>query len=357
MTASRLAWVTALASGLIVAGLAFSATGFFSLSAPGAHADAKDPGGAWGAGGWTNGSYNVTFVETGLPSGTFWSVSLHGWAQHWADAGSYLALSPLEWGGYRWNGSSNSSLGFYAHNGTYWFSVGETRNGTTAYVATPSYGNFTVNGTSVSISISFAPIVLFNVTFSETGLPTGTFWSVGLFSGGPGGNWDQCGGPGGYGSFEWNGTTNASLNFWEPDGFYGFGVSPAWSNGTLFVASPDFGNVTVNGSSVSVAISFAPLTVYNVTFAESGLPTGTNWSVGLSGGYGPAGWNQSANSTINFTRPDGPYYFGIGPVWNSTGVFIASPNWGNVTVDGTDVTVDVTFSFTPGTAWDVALLR
>jgi len=62
-------------------------------------------------------------------------------------------------------------------NGTYAFGI---QNVTTAsggiFVATPSMGNVTVNGTAATVNIVFAELTEFNLAFNETGLPTGASW-------------------------------------------------------------------------------------------------------------------------------------------------------------------------------------
>jgi len=80
-----------------------------------------------------------------------------------------------------------------------------------------------------------------------------------------------------------------------------------------------------------------------VTFVETGLPTGTDWYVGLASDWGWA-FNQTNNSSLAFTLPNGTYGFSIGPVWTPGGFYIATPDFATVTVAGAAVTVDVTFA-------------
>ncbi|HTW54998.1 MAG TPA: hypothetical protein VMG36_00920 [Thermoplasmata archaeon] len=277
--------------------------------------------------------YNVSFVESGLPSGTFWSVQLGG-----------------GWSRTPGNASNTSEIGFALTNGTYSFSVGCAANNSTVYLPTPASGTVTVNGSAVSVAIAFAPLTYYNVSFVESGLPSGTFWSVSLVGNGSG--------PGPYaapacGSYDWNGSTNASVNFTVLDGTYAFSVANASNLSTIYVPAPAAGNVTVNGTNVTVHVVFSPLMTYNVTFVESGLPNGTFWTVALAGNGGAAGrspacgesfWNGSTNATVNFTVPDGNYSFFVGNVSNGTTEFVPTPPVGNVTVDGANVTIDVTFA-------------
>jgi YVTN family beta-propeller protein len=117
--------------------------------------------------------------------------------------------------------------------------------------------NYVSSDVSV-ISVGGGAAPKYNVTFTETGLPAGSNWSVTL-----------------------NGlthsTTTSGTTFTEPDGTYAYTTMalidypPIPSNGTL----------TVDGADVTQAITFYE--VYPLTFTEPGLPTGANWSVTLSG--------------------------------------------------------------------------
>jgi len=152
----------------------------------------------------------------------------------------------------------------------------------------------------------------YTVTFTESGLPTGTQWSVTL-----------------------NGTTktstNQSLVFNEPAGTYSYTVIPP----TGYLASPSKGSVTVSTSNVTVAIAFSQKT-YSVTFTESGLPTGTQWSVTLNG------TTKSSTNTITFTVPNGEYNYSVASPIPVNGVeYVATEPSGTVTVNNANVTVVV----------------
>lgn len=276
--------------------------------------------------------YSVSFVETGLPSGTFWWVLVGG-----AGVGGWTptphpapSATPA---GFGWNGTNGTSVGFQLPDGTYSFFVPAawTANGT--YLASPRSGEFTVNGSAVSVAVSFSVPVAYSITFTESGLPNGTNWSVLLWGG-------NCWG------FGVNTSANSSIGFAQADGSYRYLVPDVWTSAGLYQATPGRGSVTVNGTSVSVSVSFSLLSLYNVTFVETGLPNGTLWSAALFGhGPGHSSWASSNTSSITFSRPNGTYRFGIAPAWNSTGFFTADPSYGNVTVNGTSVTIDVTFTF------------
>ena len=239
-------------------------------------------------------TYAVMFAEVGLASGTSWSVVLNGVT----------------------SSTTGSSLAFNEPNGTYAFTV-ETVSG---YTASPSSGTVTVNGGTITETISFAVVAptTYTVTFTETGLAPGTSWSVTL-------NGNTAA------------TTGSSIAFSEANGTYSYTV------GTVagYTAGPSVGAVTVSGASLTESITFtarAP-TTYTVTFTESGFPSGTSWSVTLNGAT-----SSSTASTILFTEANGTYSFTVGAVSG----YSASPSSGGVTVNGAAVNQGITFTGTGG---------
>src|SRR5208283_4446142 len=251
------------------------------------------------------------------------------------------------------NNSTNSSVGFSVPNGTYAFGI---QNVTTAsggiFVATPSMGNVTVNGTAATVNIVFAELTEFNLAFNETGLPTGASWCADVYNESTG--------------WLFNCSTTGTVGFSVPNGTYNFTIGNGTTeNGSAYAPSPATGNVSVNGTNVTVDVAFAPISFYTVTFSESGLPSGTNWSVLLwnnSAGWpwnntsegvpsplcgGITYWNGSSNSTIGFAVPNGTYNFSIGNVTNGSALYVPAPAMGSVTVNGTNVTVNVAFGSVP----------
>ncbi len=256
-------------------------------------------------------TYSVTFTETGLPSGTSWSVTLNGTA----------------------GGSTSSTIQFTEPNGTYSYTVGTVPG----YTAAPPSGALTVDGANVDQGITFTSSATYSVTFTETGLPSGTSWSVTL-NGSTGGS------------------TGSSIQFTEPNGTYSYTV------GTVpgYTAAPPSGALTVDGANVDQGITFTSSATYSVTFTETGLPSGTSWSVTLNGSTG-----GSTGSSIQFTEPNGTYSYTVGTVPGYT----AAPPSGALTADGANVDQGITFTtvfmkytvtFTEtglpsGTSWSVTL--
>ncbi len=249
--------------------------------------------------------YTVTFAESGLPAGTQWSVTLNGTIRT----------------------SSTSTIVFNESNGEYYFSVGKVKG----YNATPSSGYITVNGSNVYQSIEFGKV--YSITFTETGLPAGTTWSVTL-----------------NGSTE--SSTSSSITFYVTAGTYIYTVNSVRG----YSAFPQSGSIIVVNSNIVKGVIFTPVK-YSVTFTESGLPSGTQWSVTLNGTT-----ETSANSTITFSETDGSYYYTVGSVSG----YVVSPASGYIIVNGSSVSQQITFvkvysvTFTElglptGTLWSVTL--
>ena len=154
----------------------------------------------------------------------------------------------------------------------------------------------------------------YQVTFSETGLPSGTSWSVTL-----------------NGSLETS--TNSTIIFTEANGTYSFTVGQVAGYNT----SNATGEVDVSGSQVNQDIKFtqvSSMSKYLVTFKETGLPSGTTWSVSINGGT-----NTSTSSTITFDLANGNYTF---TTTNSAGYSYNGSL--NVKVDSSNLTVALAFT-------------
>jgi len=102
------------------------------------------------------------------------------------------------------------------------------------------------------------------------------------------------------------------------------GSSPAVANGIVY-ASPNDGRVYAFGSSSG----------YSVSFSESGLTQGTQWSVTLNGVT-----RSSTSTSISFSAQNGVYSFSVTPL---TG-YSASPSSGSINVNGANVAKQITFT-------------
>jgi hypothetical protein len=207
---------------------------------------------------WTHVLYAVTFNETG-PTGGQWGVGL-------------MPPKPptMDYGGGTEN-STGSTITFLVSNGTYSFLIDTSGS----YLPTPGSGAVTVNGGPENESIAFtrAPPGEQFVTFSENGLPVGSNWSVIL-------NGTR------------RGSTDLTISFSEKNGTYPVSVPSVDGLGP----SPANGTISVPGNNGTFTISFLP--VYAVTFTESDLPSGTNWSVSVTE-------NSSESVLLSVEHPDG----------------------------------------------------
>jgi YVTN family beta-propeller protein len=151
-------------------------------------------------------TYAVDFVESGLAPGTGWSVSLNGTV----------------------NGSVTPEIGFEVASGTFTFNVASVP----PYSASPSHGSVPVTGPT-TVTIQFT-IPTYIATFTESGLPSSTNWTVNL-GGAP------------------HGTTSASIHLDLANGSYPWTVSSV----SGFTATPMGGTLSVTGANVTTAINFA----------------------------------------------------------------------------------------------------
>ena len=236
-------------------------------------------------------TYVVTFTESGLPSGTSWSVTLNGTAK--PGTGNIVFMEP---------------------NGTYSFSVGAV----SGYTVLPSSGSLTVSGVAVGKAITFTAMHpgQYSLTFSESGLPVGTNWSVTVGS-------------------TTHTSTGSTISFTEMNGTYSYTIGAVAG----YTATPSSGSVTMNGAAKTVSVAFAKsstgTTTYTVTFTETGLSVGTSWSVTLNGST-----KSSTTATITFQEANGSYSFTVGSVSGYT----VGPSPGTIKVNGAAVSQPITFT-------------
>ena len=185
--------------------------------------------------------YSLTFTETGLPSGTSWSVTFNGSTES----------------------STTSTMTISVPNGSYSYTVSSVAG----YTVLPSSGSVTVNGSNVSVAITFTlvktTVSKYIITFTETGLPSGTSWSITL-----------------------NGTTESSttgtIAFTEPNGSYSYTVGTV----TGYTPFPPSSTINVSGDPVSTNIIFTSIKhahylLYDNFVSDNYINT-TRWSLDSS---------------------------------------------------------------------------
>ncbi len=231
-------------------------------------------------------------------------------------ANNYILVATTTPGGLSvFNASTNAFLGNV--------SLGLTAPAFATY--DPANGNvYVTDGASNEVAVippgslhPSAGVTSYPVEFTETGLPGGTTWSV-----------------------SFNGASLSSsaalMSFAAPNGSYSFSVGPVFG----YSAIPASGVLSVNGAAVTLSIYFLP-TTYSVSFSESGLPGGANWSVTLGGVL-----SRGTAPTIAFSEPNGSYTFTVGTVSG----YVANLSGGTVTVAGGPRYYSVNFAPPPSNA-------
>jgi YVTN family beta-propeller protein len=335
--------------------------------------------------------YRITFTESGLPAGTKWYVNLSN--------------------GQSFNSTTNQ-ITFTKSKGMYSYTIA-TVNKNYETIG----GSFTVNGSNVDIPVTFTPVT-FKVTCTETGLPSGTLWYFNLSNGQsfsssssmitfnePNGTFSytietpiytstgtryvtteasrsltvnganvsieitytkQC-----YLTVVSNPNNGGSIN--PVSSWYNAGTSvtiEAIPNSNFeFVSWSGTGNRSYSGSNnpVSIAINgpitenanFKLVEFYQITFTETGLPSGTLWYFNLSNGQS----FSSSSSMITFNEPNGTYSFTI----NGISGYKANQYSGTIIVDGSSESVNINWSIViypititengipNGTSWSVTI--
>ena len=241
-------------------------------------------------------SYSVTFVPVGLPSGVTWGVTLAG----------------LELYGSNLNGQ-NPDISFSEVNGSYSYSIYMPSPET----ASPSSGSITVSGSAVTVDITInVPVKDYVLSFTESGLPPGVYFTVSTGIGSASGN------------------PTASFNV--PNGTYSWTIADVTSGGQTYIPSPDAGTVTVDGAPATVSITFT-VQSYTVSLTESGLPTGSMWYVNLTNGQ----TFSSASTLIQFDEPDGSYSYSVA---TGNAAYSPSSSTGSFTVSNSGISLSVSFT-------------
>jgi len=255
-------------------------------------------------------TYNVTFAETGLPTGTNWSVTLNGTSQN----------------------TTGPSISFTEPNGTYAYSLGIVPG----YRPSPAAGSVVVSGANKTVTVPFYQVT-YTLTFTESGFPTGTPWSVTI-------------------GVTTHPSTGTTVTFTEPNGSYAYTIGLV----SGYVPTVRSGSAPIDGTSVNVPVVFTTVT-YTVTFTESGLPHAKRWSVALGGAF-----QSTTGASIGFTVANGTYtYLVQGPGgWQLS---VLAPE-GTITVNGGSLvqsllflkgaTSSLTFhevGLAPATSWCVTI--
>ncbi len=202
--------------------------------------------------------FEISFIENGLPTGTEWGVTFDG------------------------NKSSSTSQTIY-FNETFGqvYSYLDVYSANPYYNLTPNSGNVTPLNYSPTVELNAIPVTE-SIAFQETGLPSGSGWSVYLEV-----------------PSQKISTTSSGIHFTNmPYGPDTFTISPPID----YTSTPNKTTVDLHSSSVVVNTTFSPvpLTQYSITFKESGLNYGAGWAVRFNGTM-----ISSTTATITFYAVNG----------------------------------------------------
>jgi len=155
-------------------------------------------------------TYTVTVTETGLPQGDQWWLNLSG-SQTFS--------------------STARAMTFYEPNGSYSPTVSTPNKSYSGSAA-----SFEVVGADASFQVSFS-LVVYSVSFDESGLPAATVWGVAI-TGGPG-----------------QSAPGHSLDFHLTNGTYSYSVFVLYST---YAPNATNGTIEVHGANLEVKIAFLP---------------------------------------------------------------------------------------------------
>ena len=314
--------------------------------------------------------HNVKFKESGMPTGTSWYVIFNATEEtstsnnitFYVPNGSYTytlqtpvpgstgtryVVSPssgnVSVSGYNLSENVSYSIQYYltiytspAGTGTVsqssgWFSAGSSVNltaqadsgyvfsswsgsGTGSYTGTNNPLTLTMSG-PISETANFVQTSVshYTVTFTESGLPSGTTWYVNLSNG-----------------FDSGAITGSSYSFSLNNGTYSYTIA---TTDKTYEPSPSTGSFIVNAGPVSKSVSFSEVK-YTVTFTETGLPSGSSWNITFNGVT-----YSSANSIITLSAPNGTYSFSAS---NSSSYYTVNYS-GSVSVKGNGVSTSIIY--------------
>ena len=160
-------------------------------------------------------TFAVSFSESGLTSGTMWSVTFNGVTQ----------------------ASATAFDNFTATIGTYLYQVGNVAG----YTVSPTSGSVTVSGAPYNVPVTYTaiPVPTYAVTLSAGGLTTGTTWSATVNS-------------------VTQSTTGPSLTWYFPSGSYTYSFNAV--SGYNLPSTGATGSVVVGTAPTSLSSSYSPVT-------------------------------------------------------------------------------------------------
>jgi len=189
-------------------------------------------------------SYNVSFVpgrtadlywsEKGLPANL--GVDSPGWCVNWS-----FWPAPFSCSGLPLNGILNLPLGDYSYQVTH-PTVGQVITAKIGKTPVPANGTLALTSNT---QLKFLFVYRYAVTFTESGLPPGTAWSLTVKG--------EAASPRSHLHVSEQ-TVNSTVTLWLPNGTYHFRVGAV----TGFLRTPAVEPLPVNGAALSYSITFRP---------------------------------------------------------------------------------------------------
>jgi len=284
------------------------------------------------------GLYPVTFTETGIATGgnpiASWAMRLSNVPVYSPFTGVTTLVQNIV------NTTTTATDTFWVPNGTVnWalYTIPAAR-----YLAVTT-GSVTVAGASAGVSLTFQ--FAYAVTFTETGMATPIRWYFNV-TGQP--------------SVTSTATTIAITlpNGTSPTGFYTYALA---TGSKIYKTTSATGSFNVTGATVARTIPYTAVT-FTVSFAETGLPGGTNWYVNGTSQTAASSTTTSlsasfTNGTIAYTVATSNKLYAVAPIHYSI-VIAGGPATGPTFTFALFTTNAVTFTetgLTTGIGWAVTL--
>ncbi len=242
--------------------------------------------------------YQVTYFESGLPSGDTWSLEIDNVTR--STTGALLQFSlPNGSFPYRWG----LVPGYYPEHG-------------------PT-GVLPIDALAVTRTVTFV-VFTFNLTVTETGLAPGTSWGFTVVS---------VGGVNG---------TAPELSLGLPNGTYEYRTHAP----SGWISNDSSGPVDIANATAAASVAYRAY-LFPVTFEESGLPAGTDWGVNLSGVDESA---PGPNFTLSLGNGSYPYL-----AYAEPGYSVNASGNGTVVVQGSGATVRIGYALLPAVVGELVL--
>ncbi|MCL4345419.1 MAG: thermopsin [Candidatus Thermoplasmatota archaeon] len=244
---------------------------------------------------------SLTVDESGLPSSTVWTVSYYYYQNvsfRASSANNPLVTTQINSTAIASKSSSNTSITINGiAPGYYYVAV----NSSKSFEVSGDAGFVLIEGQTTNM-VQFTHVNMYSLTFNEAGLASGTTWSVVV---------NGVSMSSSSGSITFTNLYGGSYSYYisVPSGY-----STSSSSGTVTVMSNTFQTITFTKQ------------MYTIEFQETGLTSGTNWTVTVNGKL-----YNSTTQDINVSVPYGAVSYTVGNVsgylsTDSSGSFVADGN-------------------------------